>query len=137
MAGVPAGVSKSCAHAKPKAETRTARQPSKPAYVQVVGSTRPRRPGVSATFWGFWCIKVSRSLRTHGFRFPSQSRAWLFATYQQSIPEHPCPNQNYCRVPRASGHQSVDAQSIIKSVFQEHTHPCPNHSSKQIILGPY
>ena len=70
-------------------------------------------------------------------------------------PEHPCPNHNSVRVPRACGHQRIFAQTTIPLVFQEHPvtkasmpkpkfrscsksirspkHPCPNHNS---VRGP-
>ena len=69
-------------------------------------------------------------------------------------PEHPCPKHNSIRVPRACGHQSINAQTIIAIVFQEYTvtkasmpkpqkrscsksirspeHPCPNHNSDRV-----
>ena len=34
--------------------------------------------------------------------------------------EHPCLNRNNVRVPRACGHQSIHARTIIPFVFQEH-----------------
>ena len=70
------------------------------------------------------------------------------------LPEHPCPNHNSIRVPRAYAHQSIHAQTIISFVFQEHKltrasmpkpqfrscfksirspeHPCPNHNSVRV-----
>ena len=36
------------------------------------------------------------------------------------VSEHPCPNHNDVRVPRAYGSQSIHAQTIITSAFQEH-----------------
>ena len=47
-------------------------------------------------------------------------------------PEHPCPNHNNVRVPRAYAHQSIHAPTIITFVFQEHTitrSSCPNHNN--------
>ena len=36
-------------------------------------------------------------------------------------PEHPCPNHNNVRVPRAYGHQSIHAQTTITFLSQKHT----------------
>ena len=36
-------------------------------------------------------------------------------------PVQPCPNQNNVRVPRANGWQCIHAQTIMASIFQEHT----------------
>ena len=76
-----------------------------------------------------------------------------FRSCSKSIrsPEHPCPNHNSVRVPRAYAHQSIHAQTVFPFVFQEHTltrasmpkpqfrscsksirspeHPCPNRIS--------
>ena len=37
------------------------------------------------------------------------------------LPEHPCPNHDNVRVPRAYGCQCAHAQTMITFVFQEHT----------------
>ena len=51
---------------------------------------------------------------TPEFDFPSCSKS-------NRSPEHPCPNHNSVRVPRAYGDQSIHAQTIIPFVSQEHT----------------
>ena len=80
----------------------------------------------------------------------------LFRSCSKSMrsPEHPCPNHYSVRVPRACGHQSIHAQTIIPFVFQEHAvtrapmpkplfrscsksmrspeHPCSNHYSVRV-----
>ena len=80
----------------------------------------------------------------------------LFRSCSKSMraPEHPCPNHDSVRVPRACGHQGIPAQTIIPIVFQEPTgtraslpkpqfrscsksirspkHPCPNHNSVRV-----
>ena len=50
-------------------------------------------------------------------------------------PEHPCPDHNNVRAPRAYDHQSIHAQTIITFVFKSirsPEHPCPNHNNVRV-----
>ena len=55
--------------------------------------------------------------------FGAASAAFPISGCSQSIRrnEHPCPNHNLIRVPRAYDDQSIHAQTIISFVFPEHT----------------
>ena len=45
-------------------------------------------------------------------------KPFVFQEHTVTRPEHPCPNNNSVRVPRAYGDRSIHAQTIIPFVFQ-------------------
>ena len=81
--------------------------------VQIVGESRTRRRGFSATFQGFQAFKLARTLLSGCLSY--------FGYQQKSGIRRECPKHNNVRVPRACDHKSIHAQTIITFVFQEHT----------------